>query len=101
MAYEVKLSNRAIEDVNQTVAYLLSNWTKKEATLFLDKLEQLKKTISSNPLIFAYYDKANDIHKAVLTKHNIVYYKVYQKEVTVIIITIFNVYQYPEKLRVI
>lgn len=101
MVYKVKLSNRAIKDVNKTVAYLLSYWTKREATLFLDKLEQLIKTISSNPLMFAYYDKTNDIHKAVLTKHNIVYYKVDQNDETIIILTIFNVYQDPEKLRVI
>jgi len=100
MVYKVKLSNRALGDVNQTVDYLLRFWTMREASIFLDKLEQLKNTISFDPTIFTLYDKANDIRKVVLTKHNIVYYKVDQKDKTVIIITIFNVFQNPEKLRV-
>jgi len=100
MVYKVILSNRALDDVNQIVTYLLKNWTIREANSFLDKLKQLKKIISSDPSIFSYYDKERKIHKAVLTKHNIVFYKVDLLVKAVQIITIFNVYQDPEKLKV-
>ena len=100
MVYKIKLSERARKDIIQTVDYLLAKWTKREAAVFLDKLERLKKIISSDPLLFAYYNKVDNIHKAVLTKHNIVYYKLDQNAKTIVIITIFNVYQDPEKRRI-
>ena len=98
MVYKIKLSHRALKDIDQTIVFLIKNWTVKDARNFLDKLEELKNIISKNPLLFGYFDKDNLIHKAVLTKHNIVFYQVNDSDKIVQIITIFNVYQNPEKL---
>ena len=99
MVYKVVLSNRAISDLDQTLNYLLQNWTVKDARNFLNKLEELKDILTKNPLLFANYDMERSIHKAVLTKHNIVFYQVDELNKIVHIITIFNVYQDPEKLN--
>lgn len=98
MVYKIVLSERAIKDLNITIAFLLKKWTEKEASSFLDKLDEIKNAISKNPLIFPYYDTVNQIHKAVLTKHNIIFYKIDHTNKIIQIITVFNVYQDPKKL---
>ena len=98
MVYNIKLSNRALYDIDQTITYLLQEWTINDAKHFLNKLEELKNIISKNPLIFPFHNKESFIHKAVLTKHNIVFYQINKIDKTVYIITIFNVFQDPEKL---
>lgn len=99
MAYKVNLTKKALSDINQTIDYLIKVWTNKEATHYLEKLEQLKIILSQDPFIFPVYDKVNAIRKAILTKHNIVYYQVNVKIKTITIITIFNVFQNPKKLE--
>ncbi len=98
MDYKIVLSERAIKDLNKTIVFLLKRWTEKEASSFLDKLDEIKNAISKNPLLFPYHDEVNQIHKAVLTKHNIIFYKIDDTNKIIQIITIFNVYQDPEKL---
>ena len=98
MVYKIKLSKRAIQDIDQTISYLLKEWSVNETKNFLDKLDELKNIISKNPLLFAYYNEEYFIHKAVLTKHNIVFYQINDLDKIVYIITIFNVFQNPEKL---
>ncbi len=99
MDYKIKLTNRALKDIDQTISFLLHKWTATEARNFLNKLEDLKITIAENPLLFPFYDKDALIHKVVLTKHNIVFYQVVERNKVIHIITIFNVYQNPEKLK--
>ncbi len=99
MVYNIKLSNRALYDIDQTITYLLQEWTIKEAKDFLNKLEEFKNIISKNPLIFPFHNKESFIHKAVLTKHNIVFYQVDESNKIIHIVTIFNVFQDPEKLN--
>jgi len=99
MDYKVRLSNKALTDINQTVTYLLRKWSEKEASYFLNKLEKLKELLSKNPAVFQYYNKINAIRKVVLTKHNIVYYQINKRDKIVNIITIFNVFQDPEKFN--
>jgi len=99
MNYKVKLTNRALKDIDQTISFLLHKWTSTEARNFLNKLDELKITIAENPLLFPFHNKDAFIHKAVLTKHNIVFYQVVERSKVIYIITIFNVYQDPEKLK--
>ncbi len=98
MDYKIVLSERAIKDLNKTIVFLLKRWTEKEASSFLVKLDEIKNEISKNPLLFPYHDEVNQIHKVVLTKHNIIFYKIDDTNKIIQIITIFNVYQDPEKL---
>ncbi len=98
MVYKIVLSERAIKDIDQTVAYLLKKWTVKEALSYLDTLEKLKVIISKNPALFRFYDVSKGIQKAVLAKHNIVFYKVDRQNNSVQVITIFNVFQVPDKI---
>ena len=98
MVYKIKLSHRAIKDIDQTISYLLQEWTVKEAKNFLNNLEEFKNIISKNPLIFPFHNKEKFIYKAVLTKHNIVFYQINDLDSIIYIITIFNVFQDSEKL---
>ena len=97
MAYKVLLTERALNDLNQTLAYLLKEWTVREADTFLYELERLKALLVSDPFIFAEFDNFRSIHSVLLTKHNRVYYQIDSKKMIVYILTIFNVFQDPEK----
>ena len=97
MAYKVLLTERALNDLNQTLAYLLKEWTVREADTFLLELERLKALLVSDPFIFAEFDNFRSIHSVLLTKHNRVYYQIDSKKMIVYILTIFNVFQDPEK----
>ena len=99
MVYKIVLSDRAVSDLDQTLFYLLHNWTVKDVRNFLNKLEELKNIIARNPLIFPFHNKDAFIRKAVLTKHNIVFYRIDKRNKVIHIITIFNVYQDPGKLN--
>lgn len=100
MVYKVVLSERAIKDIDTTVDYLLKKWTVKEADSFLNKLGEFKKTVSRNPLLFGYYHKIKGIHKVVLTKHNLIFYKIDYDDKIIQIITVFNAFQDPDKLKI-
>jgi len=45
MVYKIKLSNRALKDIDQTIIFLIKNWTVKDVRNFLDKLEELKNMV--------------------------------------------------------
>ncbi len=98
MVYKVLLTDRALKDLSQTVAYLLKEWTIKEADSFLNELERVKKLLITDPFIFAEFDKSKTIHSVILTKHNRLYYQINTSKKTVYILTIFNVFQDPEKV---
>ena len=98
MAYKVLLTERALNDLNQTLAYLLKEWTVREADTFLHELERLKALLVSDPFIFAEFFNPRSIHSVLLTKHNRVYYQIDSKKMIVYILTIFNVFQDPEKV---
>ncbi|MDZ7613002.1 MAG: type II toxin-antitoxin system RelE/ParE family toxin [Flavobacteriaceae bacterium] len=52
MVYKVLLSDRALNDLRQTVAYLLQEWTIKEADSFLNELERVKKLLIIGSIYF-------------------------------------------------
>jgi len=98
MVYEISLTARAEKDFYLTVDYLLEKWTITEARNYLVKLEELKSVLSLIPNQFEFYDRKRNIRKVPLTKHNLVFYRVDEIKKRVVILTIFNVYQNPNKL---
>lgn len=98
MGYKIKTSKRAKTEIFRTVDYLISNWSFEIANNFLDKFEEIKITLSKNPKIYQVSYESKNIRKAILTKHNIIYFTIDDDTKTVVILTVFNVLQNPNKL---
>ena len=98
MDYKIKTSKRAKTEIFRTVDYLIDNWSFEIANKFLDKFEEIKITLSSNPKIYPISYKGDNIRKAILTKHNIIYFTIDDVTKTIVILTVFNVLQNPNKV---
>ena len=99
MVFEINLSARARLDFLRVLDYLSEEWTQKDVEIFYWKFEKLKFAPSINPFLFSFYNREKKIRKVPLTKHNMVYYLVDEENSRVQIITIFNVFRNPEKLK--
>jgi len=100
MEFKIHLSNRARLDFLFVLEYLYRKWTQEDIEVFYWKFEKLKTELSINPYLFSYYNREKEIHKVPVTKHNMVYYIIDEENRSVEIITIFNVFQNPDKLRI-
>ena len=99
MAYKIRTTTRAKNDIFNTVDYLLKKWSESEALDFLKSFEEVKLILNRSPYVFPESEIGKGIHKAVLTKHNTIYYSVDKNKNEINIITVFNVFQNPNKLK--
>jgi len=83
MAKEVIWSNEAIKSFDDVISYLKENWTAKEIDNFILQTDAAIDLISEFPFIFKKYNKHN-IRTALITKHNLVVYKVYSSHIIVL-----------------
>ena len=63
---------------------------------FIIRFDKIVSLLAEDADMFPFFDKARRIQKSVLTKHNILYFK--QLGETVVILTVFDTRQNPEKL---
>lgn len=77
--------------------YLNENWPKKVTIDFIKKLDATIEIIQKNPESFPTSKKRKNLHKCVLTKHNILFYSFTSTKIT--IITVFDSRQHPKKLK--
>ena len=82
---------------NQNIAYLQQEWNDKVIERFIDKTDKLIILISEQPLLFPFAHKKKSIRKCLVVKQVSLYYRV-QKD-TVYLITFWNNYQHPHKLK--
>ena len=80
MALTIKWSEKATANFNDILVYLNEHWTNREVTKFIAKTNSTLTVISYQPFAF----KASNykhIRKAVITKHNSIFYLVRDTEV--------------------
>jgi plasmid stabilization system protein ParE len=80
MALRVRWSTRAKADFGDIQAYLNEYWTAKEVEKFVNKTNSILTIVSYQPLAFK-ASRYKHIRKAVITKHNSVFYLVRDSEV--------------------
>ncbi|MDQ2864393.1 MAG: type II toxin-antitoxin system RelE/ParE family toxin [Bacteroidota bacterium] len=93
----VIISPQAKDDILNIFNYLKENWGQKFVDEFLQKLESFYDILLINPRLFGYYNKRVKIRKYIITKQNIIYYRI-NKNVPEVI-TVFDIRQNPEKLK--
>lgn len=95
--HSVNISPQAKEDILNIIVYLKKNWGQNVVDEFLQKLTTFYYIILINPRLFGYYNKRLKIRKYVISKQNIIYYRIKKNEIE--IITVFDCRQNPAKLK--
>jgi plasmid stabilization system protein ParE len=83
---------------SQNLEYLASRWDNKVITDFINKVDDALDVIASNPKAFPLHKPSLNIHKCVVTPQITVYYRIVN-EITIDLLTFWNNYQNPKKLK--
>ena len=94
--YKIFWTEHAASELEKTIQYLQTEFSDKEISKLLIKLEETLELISINPKIFPISDKKG-IQKAILLKYNSIYYREINN--TVEILSFFSNRQNPKKRK--
>jgi plasmid stabilization system protein ParE len=75
MALKVVWTPEAAKSLDQIIRYLEQNWSEKEVVAFIQKTEHVIELVSNQPYLFP-LSKKRTIRKALITKHNSLFYKI-------------------------
>jgi plasmid stabilization system protein ParE len=95
--YKLFWSDKALEDLQSIITYLIENWTQKEIKNFVNRLDKRLSLIVNNPKLFPRSAKRKGIRRSVLTKQAVIYYEVNGRAIN--IVALFDSRQNPKKLR--
>lgn len=96
--FKLMWSESALADLQNTIDYLTENWTERELRNFAQRLDRRISLIITSPNLFPATVKRKNLRRSVLTKHNVIYYKVDKNIIT--IVAFFDSRQNPKKLKV-
>ena len=82
--YKILWTDHAISELKETIEYLENKWTEKELRTFSAKLDHTIELISKSPEIFPISIEKNNIRKAVVEKHNNLYYRINKNSIEII-----------------
>ena len=90
-------SNIAKQEYWNNIDYLLENWSEKEASRFINLVDENLHIIKQNPKTFAKTDYKNT-RSVIITPQIRLFYKILNKN-TVELLHFWNNYQNPEKIN--
>ena len=96
--YKILWTDHAITELKETLEYLENNWTERELRRFSAKLDHTIELISKSPEIFPTSFEKKDIRKAVVEKHNNLYYRINKN--TIEIVSLFSNRKNPNKKKI-
>ena len=82
--YEIIWTENAVKELENTIQYLETNWTKKEISNLFLKLEEILALISTQPSIYLLVSRSKNIHNVPILKYNTLYYKIENKKVFIL-----------------
>jgi plasmid stabilization system protein ParE len=94
----IEWTTEAQSRLNAVFDYLESHWTPHEVKKFATHLENALSFIVKFPFIYPASPQNNIVRRCVLTKQTSLYYTV--KDSKILIVTLFDNRQNPEKLKV-
>lgn len=87
-----------LDDYEQNVAYLLEEWTVREAENFIDKVQKTIGLISLRPTMYPRLDNVGiEVRKAVITSQISMLYTFDDTNIT--LLSFWNNYQNPDRLK--
>ena len=99
MSFEVNWTDEADETFNKNIEYLEDEWDLTAISNFLDRVDEVEKSISQNPNLYPVYRKSDDTHKCVLNKHITLFYRIVSSS-QIDFITFWNTHKNPTSLKV-
>ncbi len=73
--YKILWTDHALSELEKTIEYLETNFTRKELEKLSQKIESIVSLISQNPCLFSKSDKKG-IFRITILKFNTMYYRV-------------------------
>jgi plasmid stabilization system protein ParE len=95
MAYEVIIAADVLKSLDAVIFYLEKRWSKNVAKKFLLTFYKKVDAIALNPTIGRRSSRYPVIRKIFITKHNILYYEVFEERIE--LLQIFDSRQNPQK----
>lgn len=99
MNLRINWTSESKKTFNQNLEYLSKEWNNVVMNGFLDRVEEVLGKIKSNPKLYPLHRPSENIHKCVIHERIILYDKVVDEEV-IDLLTFWNTYQDPNKLKV-
>ncbi|CAA0255696.1 conserved hypothetical protein [Tenacibaculum maritimum] len=96
--YKILWTDHAISELKETIEYIETNWTERELRKFAAKLDHTIELISKMPEIFPESIEKKNIRKAIVEKHNNLYYRINKN--TVEIVSLFSSRKNPDKKKI-
>ena len=97
IGYKIFWTTNAQKELSAILEYLTIKWTSKEIKAFIERLENVLFLMSQNPEMFQVSSVKVNIRKAIISKHNTIYFRVKNKQIE--ILSLFANKQSPEKLK--
>lgn len=82
--FKILWTDHALSELETTFEYLAQNWTSKEITRLVLKIEHIVELISKNPEMYQVSEKGKDIRQAVIMKHNTMYYRIIDDSIQIL-----------------
>jgi len=99
MSYTLRWTSESAKSLNQNLDYLADEWDNQVINSFLDRIEEVLETIKSNPKLYPLHRAKDNVHKCVVNKRIILYYKIVNEQ-HIDLLTFWNTYQNPDKLKI-
>jgi|SRR5688572_1407207 len=99
MSRVLRWTSESKKTFNQNLEYLSEEWDNQVINNFLDRVEEVLEQIRSNPELYPLHRPSDQIHKCVVHKRIILYYKIVDDK-HIDLLTFWNTYQGPDKLKV-
>lgn len=97
MALNVIWSPKALNNFHDIISYLQENWNETVVKDFIYKADTLISLISEYPKSFRKISDQNSIREAVITKHNLLLYRI--KKDQILLLAFFDIRQHPKKKK--
>ncbi len=97
--YKILWTDNALSELQEAYYYLELNWTERELRNLSTELDRTLRLVSKNPKVFQKLGNKG-VRKAVVKKHNTLYYRENEQDKTIEVLSFFSNRQNPKKLKV-
>jgi plasmid stabilization system protein ParE len=99
MSHTLRWTPESARTLKQNLEYLGDEWGNQAVNNFLDRVEEALGTIRGNPQLYPLHRPKDSVRKCIVNKRIILYYKVIDDQ-HIDLLTFWNTYQNPDKLKV-
>ena len=98
MSYTLRWTRESRTTFDQNIEYLSEEWDHLVINNFLDRVEEVLEQIKSHPELYPLHRSKERVYRCVVHKRIILYFKIVD-EAHIDLLTFWNTYQDPDKLK--